>query len=126
MQGCPRALSRSACGDDAAAELLVRRDLCRPPGPNAEPEMTKGLRRATQPLEDSGYSTWARTRDLRINSRDLPDFAGLSGIAWDDGKSLNIKGLGDFCCSSYSRTIASVLTIFRTPVGHGSARCRCS
>ena len=34
----------------------------------------------------SGSSTWARTRDLRINSQYKPDFLGRYGTSWDEIK----------------------------------------
>jgi hypothetical protein len=35
-----------------------------------------------------GSPTWARTRDLRINSRDIRSFAGHPGVSWDCEKAM--------------------------------------
>ena len=40
-----------------------------------------------------GSSTWARTRDLRINSRALGHFLGHLGIPWDNENHNEINGL---------------------------------
>ena len=44
-----------------------------------EAEASKSLIR----LNYLGSPTWARTRDLRINSRGLADLVGLHGTSWD-------------------------------------------